>query len=390
LSLPEYIHYTVASNGGATAGGFMDSRERTWRSLNFEEPDRVPRDFWASEGYRKKAGISDPSAFDAFLDAHDIDLRYIQEPRYVGPPLAQSSDWVQSSDGSGIDIWGVRRRAIATGAGADAETYMEMALAPLASAASVDEIHAHPHWPSLDWFDYSDIAAQCVAVHAQGRVAVFQGDRMNRVAQLKPAMYLRGIEQIFMDMIAAPVIAAAIIEHVRAFYTAYAERIFDAANGQLDLLLTGDDFGGQHGPLISPAMWELFIGQGFAEYIAIAKAHGVRVMHHTCGAVRPLIPLMIARGLDVLQSLQPEADGMDACALKRDFGNRLAFHGGLSIQQTLPFGTPDDVRREVRDKIEALAPGGGYIVGTAHNIQADTSVENVNAMLETIRQFGNY
>jgi uroporphyrinogen decarboxylase len=111
-------------------------------------------------------------------------------------------------------------------------------------------------------------------------------------------------------------------------------------------------------------------------------------MHHTCGSVRPLIPLMIERGLDVLQSLQPEAADMDPRALKAEFGDRLAFDGGISIQRTLPFGTPDDVRREVRERIEALAPGGGYIVGPSHNIQADTPVENVEALLEACKDCG--
>ena len=113
-------------------------------------------------------------------------------------------------------------------------------------------------------------------------------------------------------------------------------------------------------------------------------------MHHTCGSVRPLIPLMIDSGLDVLQSLQPEAADMSPAELKTDFGDRLAFHGGISIQQTLPFGTPEDVRNEVRQRIADLASGGGYIISTSHNIQADTSIENATALLRAYDEFGNY
>ena len=193
-----------------------------------------------------------------------------------------------------------------------------------------------------------------------------------------------------MDMVQNPEIAHAIFSHIRDFYLEYERRILEAADGELDVLLTGDDFGSQYGPLISPAMWEEFLGEGFRQYIALAHSYGVKVMHHTCGSVRPLIPLMLERGLDVLQSLQPEASDMDPRALKAEFGDRLSFQGGISVQRTLPFGTPEEVEREVRDRIEALAPGGGYILGTAHNIQADVPLDNLKALLEAYRKYGKY
>ena len=270
------------------------------------------------------------------------------------------------------------------------ETYREVASSPLASAATVEAVQTYSHWPSADWFDYSLIEAQCEEVRRQGKVAVFMGDRLNRIAQLKPAMYLRGVEQILVDLLSSPDIARAIFSHIRRFYREYERRVLEAAGGKLDILLTGDDFGSQRGPLISPQMWKEFLGDGFAEYVGTAKTYGVRTMHHTCGSVRPIVPLMVERGLDVLQSLQPEASGMDPRELKADFGDRLGFHGGISIQRTLPLGTPEDVRREVADRIAALAPGGGYILCTAHNIQADTPVENVEALLRAYKGLGRY
>jgi uroporphyrinogen decarboxylase len=217
---------------------------------------------------------------------------------------------------------------------------------------------------------------------------VFVGDRLNRIAQFKPAMYVRGIERIFLDLALNPDVAKAIFAQIRGFYLAYAERIFEAAQGALDILLMGDDFGSQNGPLLSPAMWAEFLGDGFAEYAGLARSYGLRVMHHTCGSVRPLIPLMMDRGLDILQSLQPEASDMDPRRLKAEFGDRLAFHGGISIQRTLPFGTPESVRQEVKDRIEAFAPGGGYILCTSHNVQADTPVENVLALMQAYGDYG--
>ena len=362
----------------------MDSRERTFRALAFEEPDRVPIDVWISEGFRHKLEAALHVSAEEFLDAHDVDLRYIEGPRYVGPPLRRFPD------GSENDLWGVRRKAVTVRTGEGEEIYKEVVESPLAGVGTVDEINEYAHWPSPDWFDYRVIAAQCERIQRQGRMVVFMGDRLNRLAQLKPAMYLRGVEQILLDMAENPALAHAVFANIRAFYAAYAERIFEAAQGKLDILLTGDDFGSQQGPLVSPAMWVEFLGDGFAEYAGIARSHGVRVMHHTCGSVRRLVGLLVERGLDVLQSLQPEAADMDPRVLKAQFGGRLAFHGGISIQRTLPFGSPDEVRSEVREKVEALASGGGYILCTSHNIQADVPVRNVLTLLEAYKEFGRY
>lgn len=362
----------------------MDSRERVFRSLAFEEPDRVPMDLWLSDGMRKKLEAVGWPPGEQLFDAYDVDLRYIEGPRYIGTPLRTFAD------GTDEDLWGVRRRTVTAPVGGGVETYKEVAWSPLATAQSVEEVEAYGRWPSADAFDCREIEKQCEAIRDKGRVVVFMGDRMNRLAQLKPAMYLRGVDQILVDMLMSPDIAHAILARIRAFYLAYAERIFEAARGKLDLLLMGDDFGSQQAPLVSNEMWVEFLGTGFRAFIDLAKQYGLRVMHHTCGSVRPLVPLMIERGLDVLQSLQPEAADMDAAVLKRDFGDRLAFHGGISIQRTLPFGNVQDVRNEVRGRIAALAARGGYILCTAHNIQADVPLENVRALLDAHREFGGY
>ena len=372
----------VASN--SQGGDPVNSRERTLYALSHAEPDRVPIDLWLSAGMvhqvQRMLGLSG----DALRDRYDVDLRYIEGPKYVGPPLRRFAD------GSQEDIWGVRRRQVTIHTPEGEETYKELAWSPLASMDDVDEIDAYEHWPKPDWFDYSTIEAQCEAIRRQGRAVVFMGDRLNRIAQLKPAMYLRGIEQILLDMALQPELAQAILRRIRAFYCAYATRIFEAAKGKLDIVLMGDDFGSQRGLLVSPDMWLCFLGDGFAEYVTLAKSYGLWVMHHTCGAVRPIIPLLIERGLDVLQSLQPEAVGMDPRELKSQFGDRLSFHGGISIQRTLPYGSPEEIRREVHDRIDALAADGGYILCTSHNIQADTPLQNVLALLEAYHAYGNY
>jgi len=362
----------------------MDSRERTFIALDHQPPDRVPIDFWASSGFKRKLASATGMSFPDFLDTHDVDLRYIDGPAYIGPPLRRFPD------GSDEDLWGVRRATVAVGPPDASESYQEVSHSPLAEARTVEEIEAYGRWPDPDWFDYGVVKAQCQAIRERGRVAVFMGDRLNRIAQLKPAMYLRGVERILIDMVEQPDLARAIFGRIRRFYRHYAQRICQAAEGSLDLVLTGDDFGSQNGPLVSPRMWADFLGDGFAEYVGLAQSFGLRVIHHTCGSVRPIVPLMIERGLDVLQSLQPEAADMDPRTLKSQFGDRLAFHGGISIQRALPFGRPHDVAVEVKDRIEALAGGGGYILCTSHNLQADVPMENLVALLDAYRRYGRY
>jgi uroporphyrinogen decarboxylase len=371
----------VPAAQGASAGEWtasqMDSRERTRLALEHRMGDRIPVDFWASKAMIRKLEQGFGVGYAEFLDRYDVDLRYLEGPAYVGPPL-----------GEGRDIWGVPRTRVNVPVRGGMETYEEVTLSPLAGVERLEDIDAYPHWPSPDWFDYRGIAGQCEAIRSRGRVAVFMGDRLNRVAQLKPAMYLRGMEAILEDLVLRPDLAHAIFSRIREFYTVYLDRILESAKGNIDIVLTGDDFGSQQSLLLSPETWRTFLRPGFRDYVQRIKAHGAKAMHHTCGAVAPLLPDFVDCGLDVLQSLQPEAAGMALADLKARCGDRLCFHGGLSIQRTLPFGTADQIRAQVRRIAEQAGGDGGYIFCTAHNIQADTPVENVGVLLEAYREFG--
>ena len=366
----------------------MNSRERVSRALDHQEPDRVPIDCWASAGTRAKIEEATGLPYSAFLDKRDVDLRYIDGPEYVGPSLKARST------GEEVDLWGVPRKRVHIhlhdGTGQHEETYNEVVSSPLKDLQTREEILAYERWPSADWFDYSGIEAQCDKIRERGRVVVFMGDRLNRLAQLKPAMYLRGTEQILVDMLVQPDVAQTIFDKIREFYLEYGNRILESARGRIDILCTGDDFGAQRNLLIPPDVWRDQLQAGFAAYVAMGKSWGARVMHHSCGAVRSLVPAMIGIGLDILQSLQPEAGGMTPEALKRDFGDRICFQGGVSIQSVLPHGTPDQVRRHVESLFGAMAPGGGFIACTSHNIQADTSMENINALFDAYGRYGSY
>nr|MDO8088106.1 uroporphyrinogen decarboxylase family protein [Candidatus Sigynarchaeum springense]MDO8116522.1 uroporphyrinogen decarboxylase family protein [Candidatus Sigynarchaeota archaeon] len=363
----------------------MNSKQRFKKLLRGEIPDRVLRDYWAVPEIDKRLlrwyGLK---TREELLDKLDIDFRYIDGPRYVGPPLAKHGD------GSEDDLWGVPRKTMITGEGEFRGSYKAVTVHPLKDCKTVDDVLKYPKWPSPDWYDYSPIAEQCDA--CGDRVAMFMGDRLNRIAQLKPAMYMRGVDQILIDMRRkSNEIFVAVRDKIREFYCEYLRRILKAARGKIDVIVTGDDFGTQNGLFCQAEIWRKNLMPGFKEFIQITKAAGMTVMHHSCGSIRPIIGDMIDCGLDILNPIQPLVYDMDHAALKDEFGDRLIFHGGVSLQGSLRFGSPAEIKEEVKMLCkETLGRDGGYIICTAHNIQADTRIENVVALFDAYEQYSKY
>ena len=361
----------------------MNARDRVISSINHVEADRAPWDFWATTEMEDRLirhlGLSNVEELRRYLD---VDLRYFRGPSFTGNPF--------KDHGNGIteDLWGVLRRKMVVDVGGCSWSYSHVVRSPLEDAQAVSDIENYKHWPSADWWDYGRVEEDCNRF--DGYAVVYAGDRLDRTAQLKPAMYLRGMEQIYVDLYQEPAIAEAIISRIKDYFLAYNERLFQAARGKIDIFMMGDDFGTQNGLMMSVDIWRRFFKNGFKDYIELAHKYGMKVMHHTCGAVRELIPDFIDCDLDVLQSLQPRAAGMDLAVLKREYGKHLSFHGSMDIQETLPHGSPEDVRSEVSERMEAGKPGGGFIISTAHNIQPDVPVENVLTLFEAYRAFGNY
>lgn len=358
----------------------MDSRERTFLSLSHQEPDRVPIDCWVSSGMKRKVEKELHIPYEQFLEKYDVDLRYMSGPRYI-----EKKREIKAL-AANTDLWGVPRREV----NINFESYKEVVKSPLENFQTVEEIAEYNHWPSADWFDYSEIEQQCNKILENKRVVVFMGDRLNRIAQLKPAMYIRGYEQILIDMLINPEIAEEIFRRITSFYLEYGRRILEAAKGKIDIFCTGDDFGSQNGGLISLPLWKKFLKNGFKEFNELGQSYGAKVMHHTCGSVYTLIPELIECKLDILQSIQPEAAAMDPKLLKKEFGKKLSFQGGVSIQKVLPHGSAADVAEHVKSLFEAMAPGGGFIACTSHNIQADTPAENVEALFKAYHDYGKY
>jgi uroporphyrinogen decarboxylase len=346
----------------------LSHRERVRRALEHQETDRIPIAMVC-------AGIN-PPAYEALkrylaqergVSVEDylrplVDIAYVS-PAYVGPALPPRTD-----------IWGVRRAPVTYGEGA----YDEIEFYPLADAADPADLARH-RWPDTEWFDYSVLPEQIAAIQKEGPFCLMASNGNI----FESSWYMRGFERMLLDLALRPEMVHAIFERVCDFYVQHFTRILSIAKGDVDLVFTADDIGGQNGLLMSLDMWSEHLKPYHQRLNRVIHGFGARVIYHSDGAVMEAVPGLIEMGVDVLQALQFDAKGMDPAALKAQYGDRLCFEGGVSVQHTLPFGTVDDVRREVRERIDVLGRNGGYILGPSHAIQAGTPPENVVAMFDT-------
>ena len=349
----------------------MNSRERMLAVVNHEKPDRLPTDIWATaetwENLRGHFGA------DADLGAVlHVDGIAGAGAKYVGPPLPEAGE------GESVDYWQNRYRRVAYADG----VYSERIHDPLAEAQSLDDLEAY-QWPSPDWFDYSQMRPAAQA--ARERQALMVG----YMAPFYQHNKLRGLEQSLIDPLLEPELTHHLLGRMCEFIHEHHRRMFEACEGLIDLTQVTDDYGTQHGPMISLEVFREFYRPHLKRFIDLAKSFGIKVFHHDDGAVREFLPDLVEMGIDVLNPIQWRCPGMEIDGLKRDFGDAVCFHGGIDNQQTLPFGSEEDVRAEVRRCIDVLAADHtGYVVSPCHNIQANTPVENIIAMYDEAHQYG--
>jgi uroporphyrinogen decarboxylase len=182
-----------------------------------------------------------------------------------------------------------------------------------------------------------------------------------------------------------------VLRRVTDIGKAVMEPYLDLAGPYIQMIKMGDDLGAQGGPLMSPKTYRSVVKPYHKElFDFIHERTRARIFLHTCGSVYRLLPDLIEAGVDVLNPVQVSAADMDTRRLKAEFGDRLSFMGAIDTQHVLPFGTPDDVKREVERRIADLAPGGGFILAPVHNVQADVSPENLVTMYRHALQVGMY
>jgi uroporphyrinogen decarboxylase len=352
----------------------MTSYERVLSALARRPTDRVPRLLYEEAiGYTPPIArlLGERCAPKTPRDYFDMDItRVTSEPSNL--PLNRFEEWLGASVGevlaSGqVDEWGVWWRAGAFHHFAHVES-------PLRGLQDAGRMREYP-WPDLDQpYRFRGLREHVAELHAQGlAVAAFAG------SVFEQAWYLRGLEDLMMDLAAAPEQAHYLFERTAALQQFAAEQY---ARAGVDIIITGDDVAGQQGLLISAPMWREFLKPRLAATArAVKQANAASfVFYHSDGNIEPLIPELIEIGIDILNPIQPEC--MDPAAIKRRYGDRLSFWGTISVQRTMPFGTPDDVRAEVRARIRDVGAGGGLILAPAHVLGPETPWENIVAFFE--------
>lgn len=199
------------------------------------------------------------------------------------------------------------------------------------------------------------------------------------------AWYLRGFDKVLLDFYGNKDLVNVLLDKTMNFHLQAGLKFIDEG---VDLIWTGDDFGTQQGMLISPNTWREFFKERYAKIFSEFKKRNpkIKIAYHSCGNIMPIIPDLIEIGLDILNPIQPRA--MNPEELKKRFGKKLSFWGGIDIQHTLPFGTPREVGEEVKLRISQLDRNGGLILSPAHNVQCDVSLENVLAFYEAAKKYG--
>ena len=342
----------------------MNHKERVLSALAHRGYDRIPVKHGGTpevdQMLMEHFGVSDHLAL---LERLGDDFRNVH-PTYCGPELRRFPD------GSWEGLWGERYNNLSFGQG----TYPEAVYLPFAGITDPAELKGY-RFPSPDWFDYSTIREQCE--RWQDYCVLFGGggdiDVINSVARC------RGVEQVLYDIATEDPVYLALMRQRFEFFYGVHERALQAAGGGIDIVHDGEDLGPPNGLLISPDKFERLFAPLYEAYFAMAHRYGAKTMMHSCGSVRGLIPRLIELGLDILDVVQVGAAGMALQGLHDDFGDRLAFCGTVDVQTTLPWGTVDDVCREVEFR-QNLFPDGGLILGPTHAIQVGTPLENILAM----------
>lgn len=280
-------------------------------------------------------------------------------------------------NGEKVDIWGCKY----TQAHYSGGYYDEISFNPLAGKNELSDID---NWqaPTLDKVSFNHFTAGAEENSNRAVIGVFTH------GAYFIATDVRGLENLMMDFALNPKYAHKLIDKISQSKYAYLENMLEDYGDGIDIVYMADDYCSQQAPLFSPADFKKFVVPYMSKVVEIAHKHGKKFLLHCCGAVRPLLPMIIDAGVDMLEPIQIRATGMEPERLKRDFGKDLCFYGGLDLQQILCKATPQQVSDEVKRLIDILGQDGGYVFGPGHTyIQIDAPLENILAMYQTAANY---
>ncbi|HEY3290988.1 MAG TPA: uroporphyrinogen decarboxylase family protein [Anaerolineae bacterium] len=371
----------------------LTPRQRFVRIMHHQAADRVPIDLSGTS-----LTAAEPEVMSALMQAtgtagaarHELDSD--DEPllktlgvdfRRVGSLVAGGETDIHGRPGFRKDIWGVIRKW--TG------QYWDIVECPL-RGATIDDLDHYP-WPDPAQI----IAAVPLERYQRQAIRLWQETDYVVVAEhpvygiLELACWMCGFDDFLARLANDRPFVSRLFGKLLALQKSFIEPYYKALGPYIHLTTSGDDFGTQKGPFMSPRMFQDLVKPYFSERIAFTRQFTAGYFwHHTCGSVYDLIPDLIDSGVDILNPIQPGARNMEPERLKHDYGHLICFHGGFDTQGVLPYGNPESIETEVKRVMTALKPNGGYIFSAAHNIQSDVPVDNVLAMIKAAHKYGMY
>lgn len=357
----------------------MNSRERFLKTINKGKPDRPPifANFTPQVAKKMSAFLNQPyeEPLDSLLSTRISHTKLLLElgNDAVGiAACAPTNNPTRRLENNLLkNEWGMVFK--------DVGLYNEFWEFPLAHAESAEDIHNYP---------FPDPYAEGRFTDAQKAIDLYKNDN-GVVADLETsifetAWYLVGMEKFLMDLMLETPYVDVLLDKIMHINTEIGKELIRMG---ADMIWAGDDFGGQDSLLISPETWRKYfkprMKHMFEEFRKVNP--DIKIAWHSCGSIIPIIPEFIEIGLDILNPIQPLAKDMKPEFLKKEFGKELIFFGGICVQELMPQGTPEEIKKEVKRYTEILGDNGGYIMAPAHNIQDDTSKENIMAFFKAAK-----
>ena len=382
----------------------MTSRERVLATLNHEEPDRVP----IVIGANNTTGIK----MDTYRGIKDlIGVEAPDEYLYRWPELGTAKLDEKTTQRLGVDVRGVRdlepaevlerneQREPGTpyinswGSGQVQTEPGEWfpGVHPLADADSVEDVEEYDGWPDMtDPTRVAHVEERAKQLAEAGEYAIMATPWL--LFPLERAFAMQGMDVFLQNLVRNREFAEALLNKITEKCKTLMDAFLEKLGDNVDIIGIGDDLGTQESLLMSPKTYRDILKPIHDDYISFIKERtDAKVFFHTDGDVFPLIEDFIEIGVDILNPIQTSAGKMaNLSELKEQFGDEIVFCGAIDTRETLPNGSPDDVRKEVKRVIKELGPGGGYMVSAVHTIMDEVPAENVLAMVDAVREFGQY
>jgi len=381
----------------------LTPRERVLAVINHEVPDRVPIVMGVSNAtgikmkpYRELKRLIGVEAEDNYiyqwpeLGTAEIDEETMVRLRVdvrgvLDLEAAETLERNRTRDPHSpyISSWGTGQKEIEPGV-------WFPGVHPLAKANTIEEIENYP-WPDMnDPSRVAHVKAQAQKLADENQYAIMATPWL--LFPLERAFGLQGMDTFLTNLALYPDFARALLEKIAELCKTLMGNFLREIGDNIDIIKIGDDLGTQESLLMSPKMYREILKPIHADLIAYTKERTrAKVLFHTDGDVQPLIDDFIEIGIDILNPIQTSAGKMsDLEGLKKRFGKKMVFCGGIDTHHVLPHGSPEDVRQEVRRVINALGPGGGYMVSSVHTVMNDVPAENILAMVDAVEEFGYY